>query len=203
MALDLLTLSVAFVVMLNPFALFLYLQPIMKDLTHRNFLKVLFKASLTSFGIYALFLIVGDVLFRSVFQINFESFRIFGGIVIFSFAYLFIVKGQKAFIQMKENLDDLASEIALPFMVGAGTISLTILMSNQYPVQIGAPVIAAILVVNYGIIATLKTMRDRLKREKLRVAFDKNMEMLLRLNGFFVGAIGVNMIITGIRNVFF
>lgn len=29
------------------------------------------------------------------------------------------------------------------------------------------------------------------------------MEMLLRLNGVFVGAIGLNMIITGVNNLYF
>ncbi|MFW5755581.1 MAG: MarC family protein, partial [Tangfeifania sp.] len=82
-----------------------------------------------SLFICLVFFLSGDFIFRRVFQIEFESFRIFGGIIIFSYAHFFIVKGQRALIMIKENLDDLASEIALPFMVGAGTISLSILLS--------------------------------------------------------------------------
>jgi multiple antibiotic resistance protein len=194
---------VSFLVMLNPFALFIYLAPVMKELSHRNFTKVLFKASLISFGIFFFFLLSGNFFFEHVLLINFEAFRIFGGIVIFSFAYLYIVKGNKALVQMKESLDDLASEVALPFMIGAGTISLTIIMGNESVWYLGVMALIGILVVNACTILLLKYIKDHIEKKKFKIAFDKNMEILLRLNGFFVGAIGVNMMITGISRIFF
>ncbi|MBD3163772.1 MarC family protein [Candidatus Woesearchaeota archaeon] len=193
---------VAFLVMLNPFALFLYLEPVRKDLDHRAFLKVLFKASLISFFIFLLFFFLGKFILNNIFQINFESFRIFGGTVIFSFAYYFIVKGQKALIIMKEDLDDLASEIALPFMVGAGTISLSILLSQYNSAISGVFSLIIIISLNFFILVLLTEIRKAIDKKKFRIAFDKNMEVLLRLNGFFVGAIGINMILTGIINLF-
>jgi multiple antibiotic resistance protein len=194
---------IAFLVMLNPFALFLYLQPIMKELDAKTFRKVLFKASLISFIIYLIFLYVGEIIFKNFLQIHFESFRIFGGIIIFSFAYIFIVKGQKALIHMKGDLDDLASEIALPFMVGAGTISLSILLGRNFDLVMSSFMLIFIMSLNFIFIMLLKKLREQIEKKKFRVAFDKNMEILLRLNGFFVGAIGVDMVITGITNLFF
>lgn len=196
------SLFIAFVVMINPIALFLYLLPIMEELEHKEFAKVMFKATLTSFMIYFLFFLFGDVLFTKVFQINFESFRIFGGVVLFSFAYFYIVKGQKAMLRMKENLDDLANEIALPFMVGAGTISLAILMKEKLDYALGIGTLVVATFVSFNIVMALKFVRDRLKNERLRIAFDKNMEIAVRLNGFFVGAIGIDMMNTGIRNMY-
>ncbi|AHM59959.1 hypothetical protein D770_08480 [Flammeovirgaceae bacterium 311] len=192
----------AFLVMLNPFALFLYLKPLMKDLTDREFLSVLFRASLISFFIYLTFVLFGNFIFERIFRISFESFRIFGGIILFSLAYMFIVRGKKAFIQTKGDLDDMASEIALPFMVGAGTISISILLGEQLPMPYGVLALVIIMTINFLIVIGLKEMRSRIKFHKLRVAFDKNMEILLRINGFFVGAIGIDMITTGIRNMF-
>jgi multiple antibiotic resistance protein len=192
---------IAFLVLLNPFALFIYLQPVMRELSEKDFHKVLFKASLISFFIFALFVIAGDLIFQKVFQINFEAFRIFGGIIIFTLAYLFIIQGKKSLIAMKENLDDLASEIALPFMVGAGTISLCIVMSNKFSIPKGILLLSIIMVVHYIIIFLLVKIR-KLFGPELRIAFDKNMEIALRLNGLFVGAIGVNMIIVGISSLF-
>lgn len=189
-------------VMLNPFALFLYLEPIRKDLTHRSYILVIFKASLISFFVCLLFFFFGDVIFRKIFTIDFESFRIFGGIIIFSYAYIFIVRGQKALIMIKENLDDLASEIALPFMVGAGTISLSILLSQKHSYFIGALSLLIIFAVNFFTLFLLKKFRDSIEKRKFKQAFDKNMEVLLRLNGFFIGAIGINMMLTGIKNMF-
>ncbi|MFW6351499.1 MAG: MarC family protein, partial [Bacteroidota bacterium] len=116
--------------------------------------------------------------------------------------YLFIVKGQKALIMIKENLDDLASEIALPFMVGAGTISLSILLSRSHTLWIGTLSLIIIFSINFLVLYLLKKFRDSIEGKKFRTAFDKNMEVLLRLNGFFIGAIGINMVLTGINNMF-
>ncbi|MDX5480275.1 MAG: hypothetical protein LPK07_01180 [Hymenobacteraceae bacterium] len=191
----------SFLVMLNPFALFLYLKPVMKDLSDADFRSVFLKASTISFSIFLVFLLLGDLVFLQVFRINFESFRIFGGIVLFSFAYIFIVQGKKAFIQIKGDLHDLASEIALPFMVGAGTISLTVLMSEQLQLWQGVVALFLIMLVNFVAIMGLKQVRSSMRSKRVQIAFDKNMELLLRINGFFLGAIGVDMVVTGITNL--
>lgn len=189
--------------MLNPFALFLYLETVRKDLTHKAFTILMLKASLISFVVCLVFFFSGNVFFEKVFQIDFESFRIFGGIIIFSYAYFFIVKGQKALIMIKEDLDDLASEIALPFMVGAGSISLSILLSQKTSFIVGPLLLLVIFILNFGIIYFLNRFRNAIDKKKYKTAFDKNMEVLLRLNGFFIGAIGINMMLTGIQNMFF
>ncbi len=194
---------IAFLVMLNPFALFLYLEPIRKDLKSKDFIKVISKATLISFFVCLLFFYLGDFIFQKFFQISFESFRIFGGIIIFSFAYHFIIKGQKALIVMKEDLDNLASEIALPFMVGAGTISLSVLLSQNMDALLGTITLILIFSINFITLMSLTIFRSAISKKKIKIAFDKNMEILLRLNGFFIGAIGINMMITGIINTFF
>jgi multiple antibiotic resistance protein len=194
---------IAFLIMLNPFALFLYLEPVRHDLNHKDFLKVILKASIISLSICLVFFYIGNFMFETIFQIDFESFRIFGGIIIFSFAYFFIIKGQKALIYMKEDLDDLASEIALPFMVGAGTISLSILLSKEQSYFMGTLSLILIFGINFLVLALLKKFRDMIEKQKFKTAFDKNMEVLLRLNGFFIGAIGINMILSGITALYF
>lgn len=198
---DIISVVIGFLVMFNPFALFLYLKPVMQDLSDQHFLKVFFRATLISFIVFLFFLLLGDFIFKKVFQIYFESFRIFGGVILFSFAYLFIVKGQRGFIQIKEDLDDLASEIALPFMVGAGTISLSILMGDQLMFYESILSLIIIMIVNFAFVIGLKEMRQRITSRKLKVAFDKNLDILTRINGFFVGAIGVDMVIRGIENL--
>lgn len=198
-----LSIILGFIVMLNPFALFLYLEPVRKNLSHTDFMKVIFKATMISLAICLGFFYLGDIIFEKIFQIHFESFRIFGGIIIFSFAYHFIISGQKALIIMKEDLDDLASEIALPFMIGAGTISLSILLAESMDRFSGTILLIVVFAIEYLILYLLKNIRDSIEKKKIRKAFDKNMEVLLRLNGFFIGAIGINMVITGINNLYF
>ncbi len=197
-----LELLLSFVIMLNPFALFLYLKGVMEELSAGDFYLVLFKASLISYMIFIVFAIFGESIFIDFFKINFESFRIFGGIVIFAYALVFIMKGSKAWITMKESLDDLSSEIALPFMVGAGTISLSVIVGFKNSVPMTLFKIFIVMVINYAIIALLKIAKDFLDKKMQKRAFDKYSNILVRINGFIVGAIGVDMITKGIQAIY-
>jgi len=194
--------GIAFLVLLNPFALFIYLQPVMKELSHAVFTKVLLRASLISFIIFSFFAVAGEYVFEEIFQIRFDSFRIFGGIVFSILALVYIVHGRRYLIELKEDLDDVAANIALPFMVGAGTISLAILIGHSYKPLLSFSIILTVLIINFVIIIALMYIRYAL-RSGLRTAFDRLMERSMRLIGFFVGAIGVDMVITGIKNIFF
>lgn len=192
----------AFLAILNPFALFLYLRPTMKDLPTFEYSEAIIKASMISLAIFLLFAIMHDVIFGIIFNIDFESFRIFGGIVIFAFAFLFIVRGQKAFIQLKGSVDDLASEIALPYMVGAGTISLSILMREDYGLFAAGIMLVLIIAIHTAIVIGLHVLRRGIDHKPGRAAFDHVMEIMLRISGFFLGAIGVDMILVGLRTFF-
>lgn len=193
---------IGFLVMLNPFALFLYLKPIMHSLSDEDFHRVFIKASIISLVVFLGFLLFGDYIFTHIFRINFESFRVFGGTVLFSFAWMFIVNGKKAFVQLRGDLHEMAAEIALPFMVGAGTISLSILLSKEMSLMLGVLALVIIMLFNYLFIMGMKYMRSTIRHKRLREGFDKIMELLLRINGFFLGAIGIDMIFTGILRLF-
>lgn len=194
-------LIIIFIVMLNPFALFSYLEPLKQDLDNRKYNYVLFKASLISFVIYSVFVFGGNFLFEKVFQIHFESFRIFGGIVIFAFAFHYIMSGDKGILKFKSSLDDLASDIALPFMVGAGTISIVMLMRHDLSIMNSLFAILIALTLNFLTIFTLGHLKNLFRNKKLRYAFDENMSIFIRIMGFFSGAIGLNMVIAGIQNI--
>ncbi len=113
-----------------------------------------------------------------------------------------MVKGQLALLHLKEDLDDLASKIALPFMVGAGTISIVILLGESGPWHLALLTLLLVLGLNHLLIVGLKELKDSIARKRFKVAFDKNMEILMRLNGFFIGAIGVDMIVTALTRLF-
>lgn len=195
-------LAISFLILVNPFAQFLYLKNVADELDLRTFAQVYGRASIMSFIIYVLFAVVGEGLFTQFFNISFESFKIFGGIIIFSYAFLFIMNGAKGLVQLKENLDDMASEIALPFIVGAGTIYLSILIGLNTPnVAWAGGIIGGVMIVNFLTVVALVFVKE-LFRKKRKVAFDKYVGIAMRLNAFFMGAIGVNMVVGGILAVF-
>jgi len=87
-----LELAVSFLIMINPFAQVLYLKSVIDDLDIKTFSLVYAKASIIS-------LVIGDEIFTRFFKIRFESFKIFGGIIIFAYAFSFIMYGAKSMIQ--------------------------------------------------------------------------------------------------------
>lgn len=195
------TFLISFLVLLNPFALFIYLRNVMDELSRKDFLIVLLNSSLMSLTIFIIFALTGTFIFQKLFSISFESFRIFGGIVLITFALSFIVQGKRSFITLKGSLDDLASEIALPFMVGAATVSLSVIIGEALsPLQTVLILVFSIFI-NYLTIWGLMKIRYDILKKKSRLAFDKSLVIVLRLNGFFVGAIGVDMIFKALNNM--
>ncbi len=192
----------AFLVMLNPFALFVYVKNVREELPDSDYYRVLIKANIQSFIIYSIFAVTGGFLFYHVFRINFESFRIFGGIVLFALGLVIIIQGRKSVITLKGNLDDIASEVAIPFIVGPGSITVSIIIGNEFPTPFDIGIIALAMIINFYVVYILSVMRKRLLHDSARKNFDKKLGLYLRLNGFFIGSIGVNMIITGINNMY-
>ena len=197
---DTVAILISFLVMLNPFAMFVFLEPVRRDMEDAHFKKMLLRASVNSTLLFVLFYLSGDFLFITVLQIDFESFRVFGGIVIFSVAYLYIITDRKAVIQPKKDISDLALDVSLPFMVGAGTISLSILL-RQVAIHpaLGVLTIVSALIINHLIILGLGYTRLVFIRKTDK--FDKLMDATMRINIFFIGAIGVDMIIKGIHEL--
>ena len=192
----------AFLVMLNPFALFVYVKNVREELPDSDYYKILIKANIQSFVIYSVFAVFGYFLFNHVFRINFESFRIFGGIVLFSLGLVIIIQGRRSVITLKGTLDDIASEVAIPFIVGPGSITLSIIIGNEFAPPFALGIITLAMIINFYIVYILSVMRKRLLHDHARESFDKKLGLYLRLNGFFIGSIGINMVITGINNLY-
>ena len=192
----------AFLVMLNPFALFVYVKNVREELPDSDYYKVLIKANIQSFVIYSVFAVTGAFLFHNIFNIDFESFRIFGGIVLFALGLVIIIQGRRSVITLKGSLDDIASEVAIPFIVGPGSITVSIIIGNEFSPPFAIGIIALAMIINFYIVYILSVLRKRILHDSARKQFDKKLGVYLRLNGFFIGSIGVNMVIIGINNLF-
>jgi len=191
---------IAFLVLLNPIAMFIFLQPVIRKLSFSELLRVLAKASVGAFIIFALFALGGDIFFQKVLQVRFDSFRIFGGLVITYLSFVMIVQGKKSFINYNADHSLISGEIMMPLMVGAGTISLSILMGDSFGKARTVVALALVIAITYVFIAGLALLRKRVIRRFAR-AFDRDMDMALRLIAFFAGTIGLDMIINGVQNI--
>lgn len=188
-----------FLVLMNPIALYLYILPLKKQVGVVRFINIVARATIISYVVYTVFALSGEKFFHLL-QIDFESFRIFGGLVVTVLSLIFIVQGKKSLITTTGEVNRIAAEIALPFMVGAGTIAISIIIGRQQGAMKASLIIFAVMLLTFIAICTLSLLRHSLK-PRWKIFFDQNAEILLRLNGFMIGAFGINLIVTGIRNL--
>lgn len=188
-----------FLAILNPFALCLYLVGVMEDLEYRELLKVLVISSLTSLAVFWLFVIFGNSLLRVV-GVSPPSLRIFGGIIFFVVAYNYVTKGFKGAEVLRGSLDELPSAIALPYMIGAGTITQSIIIGDNLPGWLGMMVVAVAVATTFLAILIFKRLRDMMRGAREPV-FDRWVNILSRINGLVIGAVSTEMVIAGIHNL--
>ena len=101
---------------------------------------------------------------------------------------------------LRGSLDELPAAIALPFMIGAGTITEAILLGKKLSPIGSVFVLLVAMVVSIIVILSFRVVRDRLKaaQEKL---LDRYVNILARVNGLLIGAISTEMVVTGTRQL--
>jgi multiple antibiotic resistance protein len=195
---DCITALVSFLAILNPFALCLYLVTLMEELDRHNFLLVLLRACIVSLVTFILFGLTGRSLLTDVLHVRPESLRVFGGIIFLLVGYKYAVQGYKATEILRGSLSALPSAVALPYMIGAGTITQSILIGKNLPPW------STVLVLTTGVALSLLTvMIFKFIHDKMRGAreqiFERYVNLIARLNGMLIGAISIEMVVTGIR----
>jgi multiple antibiotic resistance protein len=197
---EFLTNVITFLAILNPFALCLYLAGVMEDLSRREFFRVLLGACGISLVVFWLCSLFGEDILSGVIGVQPASMRVFGGLIFLAVGYGYAVKGYKQQEMLRGSLDELPSVIALPFMIGAGTVTQSILISKRIgPLHAGFAILISLAICLLAVVG-FKLIRDtmRLKSERL---FDRWVNILARLNGLLIGAISVEMIVNGLHSL--
>lgn len=191
---------IPFLAILNPFALCLYLVGVMEDLDKEAFLRVLIRACGISFAVFCVFGLAGEPFLVDLLGIRPDALRIFGGVIFFIVGYNYVVKGYRTNEMLRGSLDELPSAIALPFMIGAGTLTQSILIGKQHSMGVTILVISIGILVSFAIVLVFKLIRDHMRGPKERV-FERYVNIMVRINGLVIGAISTEMIISGVRNM--
>lgn len=196
--LELLKSSVLLIVLLNPFLLVIYLLDVIEKLDQKTFRKVVIRAGLIATFIFCIFAILGDTIFTDLFQSDFASFQIFGGIVFFLIGLQFVFHGPNALELLRGESEHLAGAIAMPILIGPGTISASVIIGEKLP-----PIEACIAVFfsvmsSIIIVILLKSVHDFVKK-KHEPLIQRYIEIAGRITSFFIGTFAIEMIIQGIR----
>lgn len=183
--------------LLNPFLVIVYLIDVIQKLDKRQFRQVLIRAGLIAAGVFCVFAILGDVVFSRIIQAEFASFQIFGGIIFVLIGLQFVFRGPAAIEMLRGDSQYIAGAIAMPVLIGPGTISASVIIGEHHdPLTACAAIIGAVIVSTL-IVYALKSLHDfvRPRREPL---IQRYIEIAGRITALYVGTVAIEMIMQGL-----
>ena len=185
--------------LLNPFLIIIYLIDLMQKLEPKVFRSVLIRAGLISAAVFCVFAFLGDAIFSNVIQARFASFQIFGGVVFLLIGLQFVFKGPTALEILRGDSQHLAGAVAMPVMIGPGTISASVIVGEKLDPGLAAASILLAVTVSVLIILILKSIHDyvRTRQEKL---IERYIEIAGRITALYVGTVSIEMIMQGLQS---
>lgn len=186
-------------VLLNPFLVIVYLIDIVEKLDPRLFQRVLIRAGLISTLVFCSFAVLGDTIFTGVFNIRFSSFQIFGGIIFLLIGVQFVFRGPTAIQILRGESKHIAGAIAMPVLIGPGTISASVVIGKRNDILHSCMAIIIAVMVCIMTIVLLKLIHDmiRKKREEL---VQRYFDIAGRITALFIGSVAIEMIVLGIQS---
>lgn len=185
-------------VLLNPFILSVYLLTVIKEVPLVQFTRIMIRAGMFSFVVFFLFAWLGEVIFDSVLQVRFLSFMIFGGITFLIIGVRLILGVGPAMSVINPHSAEVAGAIAMPFIVGPGTISASVIAGTQLGLFWSTLAIALGLVAALGSIILFKWVHDVVKTRSEKY-MERYVEIAGRITALFTGSFAVDMILRGIE----
>lgn len=184
-------------VLLNPFLLSIYLIDLMDTLDTRTFRRVLVRGSLVSGVAFSVFAVTGDAIFSDLLQVRFASFLIFGGILFLFISIRFVMEGRGAIFAFRGEPEHVAGAIAMPFMIGPGTVSASIFAGARLPVW-GA-IIAISTALTFSVITVLvfRAIHLKMSASRSRLA-SRYVDLIGRISALVLGTVAVDMVLNGV-----
>lgn len=184
-------------VLLNPFLVVVYLVELLRSMSLGRFSATLWKAGLITTGVFAVFAIMGDVIFTRAFQANPASFQIFGGVVFLAIGVQFVFKGGVAIETLRGDSPNVAGAIAMPILVGPGTISASVVIGERLDPWWAVLAVAVAVFLSLGVMVGLKAIHDHVATRN-EALVQRYFDIAGRITALFVGTIAVQMIMTGL-----
>ncbi|RPJ46569.1 MAG: MarC family protein [Betaproteobacteria bacterium] len=185
-----------FFALLNPFLLSIYLLDLISDLDTRTFYRVLVRASLISGSVFWLFAWGGEAIFTQYLQVRFASFQLFGGVIFLLIGVRFVFSGVDAIRSTRGAPEHLAGSIAMPFLIGPGTVSAAVVIGSRHGAPLSGLVIFGTLALTMTLVVALKVAHDYVKERNARL-IDRYMEVVGRISALLIGTIAIEMIMVG------
>jgi len=185
-------------ILLNPFLIIIYLIDVVRKQSARRFVKVISRAGAVTISVLVLFALLGDAVFDRVLKMEFASFQIFGGVVILIIALQYLFKGPDAIAMLRGDSDQVTGAIAMPIMIGPGTISGSIVIGQSAAPLTAALAVAVAIVVSVLMMILIKLLHDKVKTRHENLV-QRYIEVVGRIVPLVAGTIAIEMIMRGAR----
>lgn len=191
--------AILMLVLLNPLLMSAYLIDVIRALDTGMFTRVLARAFVISGVVFLAFAWAGDSIFTRLLQVRFEAFLVFGGLVFLIIAIRFMINGANVIDTLRGPPEHLAGSIAMPFMIGPGTVSASVLTGVRLPMLYAALAIIVALVTSCLLLVVFKRLHDWV-RERNEPLVERYVEIAGRISALLIGTIAVEMMMKGVES---
>lgn len=185
-------------VLLNPFLVVIYLTDVLEKLERKQFTRTIVRAGLIASAAFICFALLGDAIFSSLVHAQFASFQIFGGVIFLLIGLQFVFQGPGAITILRGQSEHLTGAIAMPVLVGPGTISASVVIGKQLAPLLACVSVITAVAISLAIMLILKRTYDYWMPRKANL-IKWYVEIAGRVTALFAGTIAVEMIVQGIR----
>jgi multiple antibiotic resistance protein len=184
-------------VILNPFALSVYLLDLFRERTLAECSRIVFRAVAISGAVFALFASSGEAIFSRSMNVSFPAFQIFGGALFFVIALRFMLVGSRTLVTLRGEPGHVAGAVAFPFMIGPGSVSAATMAGVRLGPLQGTLAVVASLVATAVALVGLKLLFDVVNRKNAAL-LERYVEIASRVSAMLIGTIAVEMILQGL-----
>lgn len=185
-------------ILLNPFILSVYLNQLIDELPLREFTGHMIRAGIISLAVFLLFAWAGESVFEDVMQVSFAAFLVFGGITFLVVGIRLILGARQPISALDPGSTEISGAIAMPFIVGPGTISAAVFAGSSLPMPQAMLAVSIGLGLAIAAILVIKWLHDfvRTRNERLLARYT---EVAGRVTALFTGTFAIELIFTGVE----
>lgn len=170
---------------------------LIRNLSLAVFSRILLRGALISTVVFCLFVWSGDAFFTNFLQVSFAAFQIFGGLIFAIFGLRFVFHGADSVLEMRGPPEHLAGAVAMPFMIGPGTVSASVLIGFRLPMVEALLAIVTAMTIVVVTLVIFKVLHDSVSLRNARLV-DRYVEIMGKISGLIIGTIAVEMILRGL-----
>lgn len=195
---DLVRAAVLLLVILNPFALSVYLIDIFRSHSLGVVTGIALRAASISGVVFCVFAYTGEAVFKEVLQVRFAAFQVFGGVLFLLIALRFMLSGSSTLVSLRGEPGHVAGTVAMPFMIGPGTVSAATIAGLKLPPLLAFASIAAALACTVALLTLFKLLFDWVGARNAQLT-ERYVQLASRVSAMAMGAIAVEMSFHGLE----